>query len=68
MQQVQDSLWTVEEAVRFSLADSLREAFAEGSPLPDQCTVYSDLLQAALDSVEWLEISRHLCTDVLDSD
>lgn len=68
MRQVQDGVWTTEEAIRFSLADNLRDAFDEGSPLAGQCSVYSDLLQAALDSVEWLEISRHLCTDVLDSD
>ena len=41
-----------------SLAQSLKDHFEENNPLADNADTYSDLLQAALDSVNWYEIAE----------
>ena len=62
---VQNDVWTLEDAARFNLAEQLKEEMADASPLTEP-SVYSDLLQAALDTVDWKEIADELIHD-LDS-
>lgn len=52
---VQKGIWTVTEAVRFGLADQLKNELTDASPLHEP-GMYTDLLQAALSEVDWLEI------------
>lgn len=64
-QQVTDDIWTESQAARFLLADWIKEGISEKAPTSEP-SVYTDLLQAALDSVEWQEIADHLLEDTKD--
>jgi hypothetical protein len=67
--QVGQGTWTREEGAIFHLADELKEHFeAEKDELLDAgkmaCTMWSDLLGAALSEVDWQEIAKHMIEDV----
>ena len=57
--QVADGIWTPNEATRFNLADQLKDEITDAAP-DLGASVYSDLLQAAMDSVNWHEIACNL--------
>ena len=57
--QVESGIWTVAEAARFNLADRLKEDIENGSPI-EEASLYSDLLNAAIGSVDWHEIAASL--------
>jgi hypothetical protein len=69
---------TAPERAAYTLADELKDSHAEGNPLsheqgtPDrkamEPTVYSDLLQSALDGVNWDEIAKHLVDAAVEAD
>lgn len=61
--QVEKGYWSVEEAARFTLADRLKAEIVEGSPL-QEASLYSDLLGAALQEVNWREIADHWLADL----
>ena len=63
-----DSIKTRQLDATSALAERLREAFEEEAPLEDQATVYSDLLSAALERVDWHEISSGLLAEVIDEE
>ena len=65
--QVQEGVWIAQDAARFKLSDQLREEVADGSPLAE-ASLYSDLLGAALNEVDWHEIADHLLADVDERD
>ena len=56
--QVREGLWTKTEAIRFNLANQLKEEVTDASPLCE-ASMYADLLGAALSEVDWLEIVDH---------
>ena len=58
-EQVTDGIWTSDEAARFNLADQLKEELTDAAP-DLGASVYSDLLQAAMDAVNWHEIAYNL--------
>ena len=60
---VQGGTWTSEEAARFQLAKQLKEEITDAGPSMG-ATVYADLLQAALDSVNWQEIADNLIAEL----
>lgn len=62
-EQVEKGYWSVEEAARFTLADRLKNEVEEGSPLQEG-SLYSDLLGAALQEVNWREIADHWLADL----
>jgi len=62
-QMVRDGLWTTNEAARFSLADQLKEETTDAAPDMEP-SVYSDLLRAAFDSVNWSEVAQNLLDDL----
>ena len=62
-QQVTDGIWTAKEAVRFLLADWLKAVITEAAPT-EEPDVFSDLLSAALEAVNWEEIADHLLVDL----
>ena len=47
----------------YALAERLKDEHEENVPVAE-ASVYTDLLQAALDSVNWQEIAEHLLADV----
>ena len=63
--QFEKGYWSIEEAARFMLADRLKEQIEERSPL-QEASLYSDLLAAALQEVNWSEIAGHLLADLGD--
>jgi hypothetical protein len=56
--QVRDRLWTPDEAVRFLLADLLRDFMHNESPLRHHASIFADLLNAALSVIDWYEIAE----------
>ena len=57
-----DGIWTTAEASRNLLADALREFVGEFNPVADQSSVFADLMDAALDKVDWHELAGSLLT------
>lgn len=64
---------TKEEQARFELADELKREFEDGKDnllgvdrngTDQSCSVWSDLLGAALSEVNWDEIAGHMIEDV----
>lgn len=67
--QVTQGIWTREEAPAFLLADRLKDEFEEGmanmlDTAKAGCTVWADLVGAALCEVDWLEIANNLLEDI----
>ena len=52
-----DGIWTTAEASRNLLADALREFVDELSPVANQSSVFTDLMDAALGEVDWHELA-----------
>lgn len=55
--------WSDEEALRYQLADRMKDHFEEGNPLSGSADVYSDLMSAALSEVDWNEIAANWLSD-----
>jgi hypothetical protein len=53
---------TPRETAAIALSQRLREEVEGGSPLAD-ATLYTDLLQSALDQVDWYEVADNLLED-----
>ena len=49
--------FTREERARLDLEDALKEYIEENNPLANNASMYSDLLSAAISSVNWREIA-----------
>lgn len=62
-EQVRSGIWTVAQAVQFSLADQLCTAITEASPLRSS-TLYTDLLTASIQQVNWTEIAGHWMAEI----
>jgi hypothetical protein len=62
--QVADRIWTIEEATKYNLADQLKEEVENN--VPEVNGVYSDLLTAALDEVDWHAIAEHYLQKVAE--
>lgn len=60
--QVERGIWTIEEAARFTLADRLKDEIEEGSPV-QEASLYSDLIGAALQEVNWHEVADNFLSD-----
>ena len=63
--QVLNGIWTTKETAKFNLADQLREEIRDGAPL-GEADMYSDLLGAALDEVNWQEIAENWLIDLIE--
>ena len=61
---VQRGLFTSAQRAVLDLADLLKDEYGEWAP--EVSGVYSDLLGAALSSVNWMEIARELLEDMED--
>ena len=60
---VESGIWTIQEAAKYNLAEQLKEEVADASPLSES-SLYSDLLAAALDEVDWYELADHLLAEL----
>jgi hypothetical protein len=49
---------TRSEAVRFALADQIKDEFEDGHPLCDEASHYSTMLSAAISNVDWDELAN----------
>ena len=55
-EQVEDAIWTIEQAERANLAAQLRNEVEEATPL-EEASLFADLLNATLSEVDWHEIA-----------
>lgn len=60
--QVRENVWQAERAATYRLADRIKEEVTEEAPELGPC-LYSDLLNAALSSVEWQEVAEVFLED-----
>ena len=58
-EEVKPSYYTIDEYIKFTLADRIKEYTEEVNPLASEANTYSDLLGWVLASVYWVEIARH---------
>lgn len=58
-EQVEDGVWTVEQAAKFNLAGQLKDEIEDGSPIT-KASLFSDLMNAALGEVNWNEVAEAL--------
>jgi hypothetical protein len=65
MENVFNGRWTETEGARIGLSSQLKEEIQEAIPLID-ASLYSDLLQSAMDNVEWPEIARSFIENFCD--
>jgi hypothetical protein len=63
-EQVNDEIWTVEEARKFLLADKLKEYIAELNPLGETASLFTDLLNATLQEVHFEEVADGFLEDL----
>lgn len=63
---VKEGYVTVEGETRYTLAERLKEEITDASPLPD-AGLFTDLLGAALQEVNWYEIVDHWLADLSDA-
>jgi hypothetical protein len=56
-QQVDEGLWSVEQAAHFRLADRLKDEVTDEAPDLGP-SLYSDLMQAAFCEVDWHEVAE----------
>ncbi|KKK90141.1 hypothetical protein LCGC14_2726060 [marine sediment metagenome] len=52
-----NEVWTKEETERFTLADIIKDYVEENNPLASDASMYSDLMRAAIQEVNWQEIA-----------
>lgn len=54
--------WTVDEEIKFTLADELKDEINDN--MPSVKGVYADLLQSAIDNIDYDEIAEAILRDV----
>ena len=54
--------WTVDEEIKYTLADELKEE--TNNNMPSVKGVYADLLQSAIDNIDYNEIAEAILRDV----
>ena len=68
---VTQGIWTVEEAARYTLAETMKESFETFHPFrgehlakPNEPDVFCDLLDAALSEVRWCDVAEAFLEDL----
>jgi hypothetical protein len=56
--------FTREEQAAIDLAQAIKDSVQEINPIAGQASMFADLLNAALDEVDWHEIAEHYLEDV----
>ena len=52
-----NDVWTREETTRFTLADLIKDFIEDNSPLASEASMYSDLMRAAIQEINFREIA-----------
>jgi hypothetical protein len=55
---VKEGIWTPCQAIKFRLADEIKDFVEEQNPLADKASMYSDILSANLSEVDWNEVAE----------
>jgi len=55
--QVREKIWSEMDAPRFLFADSLKDQIGQLNPLANKPSLFSDLLNSAIQEVDWHEIA-----------
>jgi len=50
--------WTQKESAKFNLSDEIKDFVEEESPLADEASMYTDLLNSAIEEVNYHEIAE----------
>lgn len=58
-----EGYWTQEETTRFTLAEIVKEFVEDNNPLADTATMYSDLMRAAIQEVDFQEIADNILSN-----
>lgn len=61
--QVEDGIWTAEDAVRYLLADALKDSLKDTHPLAHTTSMYSDILGNAMGQVDWHEVADSILAE-----
>ncbi len=56
-------VWTEQETVKFTLADMIREYVEENNPLAEHASMYSDIMTAGLQNINYNEIAQAIIED-----
>lgn len=64
---VQQNIWTPEQAAKYRLAYHLRDEIESGGAALDEASMYADLLGWALAYVKWDDIAESLLQDINES-
>jgi len=56
-------IWNREQTTRFTLADIIKEFVSDNNPLSDKATMYTNLLQSAIDNIDFNEIAQNIMSD-----
>lgn len=56
-------VWTREETNKYTLADLLKDHIEDTNPLRGDANLYSDLMSAALQEIDWAEIAEAILED-----
>ena len=56
--------FTEEDTAKTFLADQIKEMVEEDNPLGSEASLYSDLLNSALGTVDWQEIAENVLGDL----
>jgi hypothetical protein len=56
-------VWTREETTKFTLADFIKEYIEGNNPLVNDATMYSDIMTAGLQSINYNEIAQAIIED-----
>jgi hypothetical protein len=67
-QQAKDSpiksvVWTKEQNTRYILADLIKDFIEENNPLANDANMYTDLLQSAIDNIDFNEIAENILSE-----
>lgn len=54
-----DMVYSLRHHEKYEIADTLKEFIEDMNPLNDSASMWSDLLNAALSNVDWIEIVEH---------
>ena len=55
--------WSQSDSARYHLADALKELVGDQNPLGADASMFTDLLQSALDNVNWSELANNFLSE-----
>ena len=62
-EQVKSGIWTWQQYTLYTLASEIEESIKGKNPFVDQANIYTDLLNAALSVIDWVEVAQSFCEE-----